>query len=454
MEKGPGEKTDIGGSAVRCIEEKQEEMMTRTSLYEIAFCYKKSKIWKYLSDREVFAVSLKSGEVGYVTIMGAAGEYCALGLYIGEEGFQGYRAIANYVVGGDEFEDREKLLCQDELQLAFVMKDELTPEEEEEAYAYAKKNGIRFSGANAYPKFIRFQKYHYPWKVTQKKEIEQLYEAVEAAVLLAERLKNETPEMLGIFSIDYDTKDVPFFEVKGGKLVSNGRTPIPAEKKEKTKNAINQNQIGERQLKNLPKRSVWEAQYVRMPEPAQENPKTAPYYPLLLFITEKMSGFLNLVPPVMEGEENLQGMLDEFILSWNKLGHAPKEIRCADERTLAYLQDICEKAGIKIGLYKGDFSALCEAKQGFLRSLRNSDYLYDEDDEESGPFGDEDDGEFLGDNTEALKGFVRDFCSLPIDELKKMPKQFLADIKSMLEEGVFPPEYEKQLKDKLKKLRI
>lgn len=62
-------------------------MISKDKLYDAAFRYKKAGIWKKLWDNEVFAIKLTCGEIGYMSIMGKNGTYCALGLYMGEAGF-------------------------------------------------------------------------------------------------------------------------------------------------------------------------------------------------------------------------------------------------------------------------------------------------------------------------------------------------------------------------------
>ena len=68
--------------------------MTSDKLYGLAFEYKKTKLWNHLSDTQVFALELSGGRVGYISIMGRAGGHCALGLFIGDEGFNSFRVIA------------------------------------------------------------------------------------------------------------------------------------------------------------------------------------------------------------------------------------------------------------------------------------------------------------------------------------------------------------------------
>lgn len=47
--------------------------MNRDKLYDAAFRYKKAKIWNKLWDTEVYALRLKSGEIGYISIMDNGG---------------------------------------------------------------------------------------------------------------------------------------------------------------------------------------------------------------------------------------------------------------------------------------------------------------------------------------------------------------------------------------------
>ena len=57
--------------------------MFSDKLFELAFIYKKTKLWKMLWDSEIFAVSLPNGEIGYCCVMGAIGEHGALALRTG-----------------------------------------------------------------------------------------------------------------------------------------------------------------------------------------------------------------------------------------------------------------------------------------------------------------------------------------------------------------------------------
>ena len=67
--------------------------MATEKMYDLAFQYKAAKLWKLLYDDEVFAVKLPDGETGYCSVMGMIGQHLALGLYVGDEGYQSYRIL-------------------------------------------------------------------------------------------------------------------------------------------------------------------------------------------------------------------------------------------------------------------------------------------------------------------------------------------------------------------------
>ena len=56
--------------------------MISDKLYQLAFEYKKTKLWKKLWDTDLFAIQPPDGPICYICVMGAAGDHCAIGAYI------------------------------------------------------------------------------------------------------------------------------------------------------------------------------------------------------------------------------------------------------------------------------------------------------------------------------------------------------------------------------------
>ena len=404
--------------------------MTRNDLYDVAFRYKKAVLWKKLWDDDVFAVKLKSGEIGYISIMGQNGEYNALGLYIGEEGFRSYRIMAN--AGGptgSPFKDHELLLQQNCLQAALEIKEDLMPEEVEEVRSYAKVNGIKLTGKNAYPQFIKYEPGYHPWKVQTKEDTNALYEALLAACLLADVLRSTSPESIGITPIHPDTEKVPLFEVKGDNLISLGFTYLPGDLEVSYDPVIVENQIALATVKKLPRKGIWETELLCMMEPVQNSPEETPYYPMLLLVVESKSGYMLPVPLVDHAEKKSQEVLRAFANAWKSQGSYPKEIRCRDERTYALLKDFCEKTDVKVSIYMKAMPALDEAEEALLdRSLGS-----DED-------------EILDQMTEVIGAIL----SMSRQELKMIPKPLLKELRMMMEHDIFPKDIAAELRAKLK----
>lgn len=44
--------------------------MKKSDFFKLAFLYRKTKVWKFLWDTEIFAIKLDDGQIGYVSITG------------------------------------------------------------------------------------------------------------------------------------------------------------------------------------------------------------------------------------------------------------------------------------------------------------------------------------------------------------------------------------------------
>ena len=403
--------------------------MTRNDLYEAAFRYKKAGLWKKLWDNEVFAVKLQSGEIGYISIMGKNGEYCALGLYLGEEGFRSYRKLANMGrYNGSAFADHEMLLQQKCLHLAFDNKEGLMPEEVEEVRTYAKENGIKLTGKNAFPQFIKYEPNYHPWKVQDAHDIDTLCEAAEAATLLAAELSLVNKASMGIESIDPYTEEVPLFIVDGDRLKPYGFAPLPGDAEDVYDPVLMKNDIALAKVKKLPQKGVWESELVRLMQPVQNSPEETPYYPLMLLLVENQSYYLLPVPIEMEYEKHPENMLNELAEAWKKQGCCAKEIRCRDARTYALLKDFCEKTSCKVSIYEKEMAALDDAEYHLQRQMGGPDV----------------------DASDQMAEIIEMILSLPRSELKNMPASLLEQLRQMLVMGIFPDDLARELANKLK----
>ncbi len=434
--------------------------MDREKLYDAAFRYKKAGLWKKLWDTEIFAIKLPGDENGFVSVMGKGGDYNAIGLYIGEEGFQSFRTVANdFHDYASEFEAHEAILVQNCLQMNLGNKDEMLPEEAEQVRAYAKAHGIRLSGANAFPDLVKFTPYYHPWGITEQKDADMLCHALEVAILLAEELKNVGKAELGIREITPFTEEVPLFDIGDGKLEKLGMTQLPGDKPARF-NVSFSNQIAVQRVKKMRKKGIWECELVRLPKPSQNEPDAVPYYPLFLFVVDRETHFLMPTTLIDNFENKPQNGVDSLLNAILTQNACPKEIIVRDDRTTGLLADFCKKAGIamtKAGRFD-PLDALDEAMDAMIENLFP---------ETAGPgrFDDDDDEDYDGDDYDenfaemdeeeaalAMFDMIDHLEQLSTYDLKNMPpelKHFLGEIAA---EGILPPEYQEKLERALKKM--
>lgn len=417
--------------------------MTRDILYDAAFRYKKAGLWKKLWDTDIFALKLRSGETAYIAILGKNGEYNAISLYIGEEGFNTYHKIANLEMTGSEFKVREALIQQKCLQLALETKEALSPEEIEEVRAYAKKNGIRLAGKNAWPQFLKYEPGCFPWKVETDEDMAALLEAAEACILLADFLKKSTPEALGIMSVSGEGDNIPLFEVKDQALLQAGMIPLPEYKEDEYEFLEYNNEIALAGIKRLTKKGNWETELIRLPRPAQNEPDEAPFYPMMVMVVDSRSGYL-LPVSIGDYEKNPQAMLDSFAEAWKAQRICPREIRCRDERTYAFLKNFCEKINSKIRIYDGEMPMLDEAQEAMLEEfIDEDDDFYDDE------YDDEEYAEIIDDYMLQMAEMI---LNMSKTQLKTMPKELRDNLKMLIAHEAFPAEIAKELEKKLKGL--
>ena len=101
--------------------------MISDKLYELAFAYKRTRLWESIWDTEIFAVKLSDGRIGYITVTGAASRHYSLGVYIGSKGLDSLRIMARAdQTAASPLEFQEQVLQQECLQCSFESKEELS----------------------------------------------------------------------------------------------------------------------------------------------------------------------------------------------------------------------------------------------------------------------------------------------------------------------------------------
>jgi hypothetical protein len=114
--------------------------------------------WDWMEEVDLFGVQdPDSGEVGFVSIMGMAGEHYAIGVYRGARGLYGFWHMQE--IG--PFMQPQDLLNTPQLQASYEDRDML----EKRDHQLIKSLGLKYRGRNAWPMFRSYRPGYAPWHI-------------------------------------------------------------------------------------------------------------------------------------------------------------------------------------------------------------------------------------------------------------------------------------------------
>jgi len=345
--------------------------MRKERLYDLALKYKSTKLWKKLYDTEMFALKLPDGEIGYCSVMGELGEHIALAVYVGRNGLDSFRNIGEAEYALSEAAFQESMLLQDCLQCAFENKGFLSPEDIEEAQNYAKAHGIVYRGKNAFPQFVCYKPYRYPWNLRDETEEEYLAEALLAALEVAAKLKESGKKELGFTDgVPYE-KDIPLLERKGNGYLW-GRIKLPDPQEKSYPSPVIADDVLVARVKRAKKKSTaWACEVMVLPEALKVETEEVPLFPFLLLTVDCDSQKMipnDIVADYERGAEELVLNLTESMLK----NGVPSEILVRDERTAALLKRFSTQTGVSVRLSE-DLLFMDEMEEDLLAHLHGED---------------------------------------------------------------------------------
>ncbi len=400
--------------------------MASNQAYDIAFEYKKTKLWKKLWDKDLIAVKLDDGTIGYVTVMGHMGSYCAVAVYPGEAGYRSLRQIVSFDPETSEnyFDRQEMILSQYCYQLVLESKDDLEMDEIEEVRAYAKAKGIRLSGKNAYPHYLKYIPKHLPWPIGDAGEEKMICDVVRAMIDLSHLLAKKKPAELGILSVEEDTKDIPLMECIEGHYEITGRAPLPKLGPAVYPAPASLNEISLRKLKKMKNKAIFECEITTFPEPIQEKPNEAPYFPNILMVTESESMFTIPPDPVRDYDVEPERVVNHLVDMLIEYEICPAKLYVRNERTYTLLEMMAKKLSCPIEI-KQDLPALDDSQDKLLMFMDDMDNEVDDIDQ-------------LIDMAEMI-------LELPAEAIDEMPDEIRNEMVRLIAAGIFPEDLEEDL---------
>lgn len=387
-------------------------------LYDLAFAFRREKLWKRLYDSELFAVTLSNGEIGYCCVMGRLGEHLALAVYIGERGLDSYRCLQEMsYVPMNALQAQEFMLSQYCLQCSLEIKDELSPQELAGVRGYGKARGITFRGANAFPKFMKYLPAHYPWPIHGTDDVQLLCEALTAALEVSEKLAVASKYSLGFTEGPANGRAIPLLTPEDQGFDWR-MCQLPPQRPASYPEPMLRNELLTARLKRQKRRSgIWECDVVMFPQATFEdeyNEAAAPVFPYMLLAVEQRTEMAiptEVVPSYEEGAEELLLAIGNRMLE----NGVPAEIQVINDRTYALLKNLAAALGIRLVL---------KQESELLDSMEED--LLDYCDEQTPDSVDED-----------AARFSEMILSLDDEALLSMPADLKELLRSMERQGLF-----------------
>ena len=405
--------------------------MASDRLYELAALYKKTKLWKKLTDTALFGVRLPDGRIGYCCVMGMNNEYIALAVYCGTEGLDTYRRVCdNYEKS--EVETLWNGFAQDCLQCSFEAKDDLFPEELEEARDYGKRNRVSFRGKWAFPRFLNCMPHRLPAPISTPEEEQILSLALEAAIATAGALNTYAPKGMQFTAGSMYGRKIPVLERNGNKFEA-AKIDLPDPLPTRFTSPRLDNEILAGKMKRAKKKGNLVCELLHLPTPTattDEDGKEFLSFPVMLLACNTESGYLlpNIVVVDFPREkENLLSLAAEEMLQEKSV---PKTILVRDGRTQAFLGTFCKQTGIHLQLENSKKISLLldELEADFLDCMRQADV----DD--------------LPGEDSIISYVLKTLANFSDQEIRNAPKELRASLRQMFDTGYLPPDLERRLK--------
>ena len=353
---------------------------------DLGYAFRKSKVWKQLSEEELFAIRIPSndgqGEIGYCCVMGSLGEHMALSVYVGAEGFTTYRKVVDpgpdFVYG-----NMDDMLSQDCIQCSIEQRDQFAPDELDMLREYCSAAGIPFRAP--YPDFQRFRPHCLPWYIVEDDDWTFLETALRVAIRLSEEIKAHGKsslglrpvvvgrhdqcygaEQMGLFdSLSGDRVTIPLYSIVDGKLKQE-RIPLPPYAEPVPATPTRFNDIAMAKLMKHRQRGVYECDILRLPHPIEGDP---PFLPAMLMSVDE-DGLVNVSHLSNVPSYDADAMLDHFIESLED--RYPKEIRVRSNEAKCLFEEFCRRANIRLTV-TDDLDRLDEAADDMREHLDNAE---------------------------------------------------------------------------------
>lgn len=321
--------------------------MAKEELYQLAYAFRKTKLWNRLMDTELFAVQLDNGEVGICSVMGSLVGVPSVAVYIGTKGLRSLLGIAQWDGVPSPARQHEALFSQCCLKCDFMSKSEIESDRIAEVQTITKKLGIRLSGANSYVSFYSYEPNRLPVKLPENQE-DLFCQALSAALEVAKRIETVADKpRRGFQHFDTATEQIPMLRADENGAWKWDVYDIPELPQEVMPEPIFENELLLHKAKQFSCDAEWMCDVIPGKSPVDMEDGSAPYIPTMLLLVNA-NGMAIPTAGVKDYQTEHAALLDQILESMLEMECVPSKIYVANQKTYSLLRDLCQKLGISL----------------------------------------------------------------------------------------------------------
>ena len=322
---------------------------TWKTLFELASAYRELAPWQWMSDQDLFGVKDPiSGETGYCCVMGAGGEFYALGVYRGRKGLHSYEEILNTAYdSADSNPNRETALQQECMIVAFNDRQQLESQE----YEIIRSLGLKFRGKKAWPSFNDHRPGWMPWVIEDEADGRFLIHALEQTMIVTQQLRD------GAITLHHPQKPSEnrmLVRTPSGDM----QNPVWDNKWPEREPYEPEYEMAEADAKLLARtaaplrrisRGVWLVEIVLMPSLIQEKRNQRGYFPNMMLVIDGNNGMI-LAHEIFEPGEMPSQLQHGLLKTVNQMQALPETLLTSNWKSYYLLQDIARALSVELAM--------------------------------------------------------------------------------------------------------
>lgn len=407
--------------------------MAIDKMFDLAFQFEETRLWKKLSMVNLFAVQLPDSQIGYCCVSELGKEYC-FSLFTGDDGYFAYRRRAEQAPEGV---DRFDASVGNVFYCLFKNNNEISKEIREKIYQTIQHS--KWVDQRVYPVFTELKSEYKSAQVNSVIRNKNMCAAFSAAIALNKELADHRKTEFGFLdTLPKYLKNVPYLYLDENNW-KIGTTALPQGEIPWFSSPVFHNEMLAKKVRNTEKSGSWECRVIRLDESKQtigNKGVVTLYYPLMLYVVDRIRK--TILPLIFQNRADVdeEGMLMTFV-EHHLLRDCPEVIYVGNKRTYFFLKDLCAKTGIELKLKNTPVMDKLLSDTYNKLMITVQDYLSTDDSgeiEKSVHFA-----------TLLLPVLTQFLSTADKKKILSMPKYMFQDVRDMYQLGFFPDDVSEKL---------